>query len=165
MNKFAALFLSLLTAAVSVSAQEASDVYKGFYGGVQVGYNRSKATGDLQQKRSTIYPGLVAGYNHFTNNILLGVEAFADFHHGSTTYKDGGAGVRVGTVLDKTLLFARVGATGTWPSWRPQLGLGAEYMINQDWGLTGLITHDRSTDHGIRRTNTSLAVGVNYHLR
>ena len=66
--------------------------------------------------------------------------------------------------MGDSLVFARLGVTGSKPSWRPEYALGVEYKLTKKWSLTGNIAYDRSTDSGIRRSNTSLTAGLNYYL-
>lgn len=154
----------ILAAATTAFAQVPTSDFTGFYAGAQVGSNHSKSTaGDVS--KTTTYPGLVIGYATEQQGLLVGVEAFADYHNDSTTYKDGGFGLKVGKVFSNVLVYGRVGTTGTWPSWRPQIGAGAEVKLNKNVGLYTFASRDKTTDSGITRENSSVAVGVNYYFR
>ena len=117
-----------------------------------------------EKDKSEFSTGLIAGYHHVFYSYLIGVEAFADLHYESATNDDGGIGLKVGKVMGDSLVFARLGVTGSKPSWRPEYALGVEYKLTKKWSLTGNIAYDRSTDSGIRRSNTSLTAGLNYYL-
>lgn len=153
------MVMGLTTAA---HAQKAD--FSGFYEGLQVGRNESDASGLQQIQRTSTYPGFVAGYSYVTNDNLLGVEAFANYHKKSTTGKDAGVGLKVGRVMGSFLVFGRVAATGTWPSSRPQVGLGVEYKLDKNFALTAFASHDQTTDGGIKRQNKNTAVGLLYYF-
>jgi outer membrane immunogenic protein len=155
----------LLVASSAAFAQTPTSDFTGLYAGVQVGTNHSKSSADSGISKRTNYPGLVAGYAVEKEGILVGVEAFADYHNDSTTYKDAGFGLKVGKVFSNVLVYGRLGTTGTWPSWRPQMGVGAEVKVSKEVGLTAFVSRDKTTDSGIARENNSAAVGVNYYFR
>lgn len=154
-----------LAAATTAFAQVPTADFTGFYEGVQLGSNQSKSSAGAGVSKTTTYPGLVAGYAVEQQGLLVGVEAFADNHNDSTTYKDAGVGLKVGKVFSKVLVYGRVGATGNWPSWRPQIGAGVEAKLNKNFSLYTFFSHDKATDSGITRENNSLVVGVNYYFR
>lgn len=116
-------------------------------------------------KHASVYPGLVVGHNTAFDGMLYGVEGYADFHKKSFSGRDFGMGFKVGKVVSNVLVFTRVGITGSSPSFRPQMALGAEYKLDKNLSLTGLISHDRTTDEGVTRQNNNLTVGVNYFFR
>lgn len=154
--------ISVLLLASSASAQTVD--FSGFYQGLQVGSNQSEATGLQTLSTSSTYPGLVAGYSMVSKGNLLGLEGFANAHHKSTTGKDAGLGLKVGRVFGPVLVYGRVAATGSWPSVRPQVGLGAEYKWDKHWALTVFTSRDQSSDAGIDRKNTNVALGLNYYF-
>jgi len=47
---------------------------------------------------------LRAGYGYDVKQFMIGAEVFADFHHGSTTYKDGGVDLKVGMPFTRSCL-------------------------------------------------------------
>lgn len=163
--KTTALFIALLVAGTTSAAQAQTSEFTGLYAGVQVGTNHSKSSANGGISKRTNYPGLLAGFAFEEAGILIGVEAFADYHNDSTTYKDGGFGLKVGKVFSNVLVYGRLGTTGTWPSWRPQMGVGAEVKVSKEVGLTAFVSRDKTTDSGIARENNSAAVGVNYYFR
>jgi outer membrane immunogenic protein len=163
--KTAILSISLLAVAPTVLAQVSTSEFTGFYGGVQIGTNHSTSTEKGGVSKRTSYPGLLVGYSSEMKGVLVGVEAFADYHNDSTTYKDGGFGIKVGKVVSDVLVYGRLGQTGTWPSWRTQVGIGAETKLNKNLSLNVIYSNDKSTHKEIRRENESLAVGVNYYYR
>ena len=113
--------LALMAMASSAFAQTTEADFAGFYVGAQVGSNHSdeRLSGKATRKQDSLYPALVVGHNTAYNGVLYGVEAFADFHNKSTTYRDVGMGFKVGKVLGDVWVFARVGMPGAWPSVRP----------------------------------------------
>ena len=78
---------------------------------------------------STTFPGLTAGYGYDVKQFMIGAEVFADFHHGSTTYKDEGVDRKVGVPFNMIMPYARLGVTESWPNARLYEGLGAEYKF------------------------------------
>ena len=158
--------LALLALASSAFAQKTEADFAGYYAGAQLGSNHSTEMASGQETRkNSAYPGLVVGHNTAFNGVLYGVEGFADFHKKSTTGRDFGMGFKAGKVIADVLVFGRVGVTGRAPGYRPQVGVGAEYLIDKNISLSALVSHDHLSEPGIRRNNTSMAVGVNYHLR
>lgn len=160
------VFLTLVLATATAFAQKTEADFAGYYVGVQVGSNHANESVAEKEmrKHDSLYPALVMGHNTAYNGMLYGVEGFADFHNKSTTGRDAGMAFKAGKVLGDVLVFARVGMTGASPSVRPQLGAGAQYKLDKDFSLTALVTRDRTTDVGIKRQNTSVAIGVNYHF-
>ena len=158
-------YLAMIAAMGFASASFAQQAdFSGFYEGVQIGRNQSQALGLQPMDRTSTYPGLIAGYSQVTGGNLLGVEAFADYHSKSTTGKDAGLGVRVGKVMGQFLVYGRVAVTGIKPSYRPQLGLGAEYKLDKHWALTAFVAQDKTTDGGIKRQNKNMTMGLNYYF-
>jgi outer membrane immunogenic protein len=158
--------VALMAMASGAFAQKTEADFEGFYVGAQVGSNHSDERLSTQKtrKHDSIYPALVVGHNTAYNGVLYGVEAFADFHNKSTTQRDAGMGFKAGKVIGDVLVYARVGMTGSSPSVRPQLGVGAQYKLQNNLSLNALLSHDKTTDDNITRKNTSVAVGVNYHF-
>jgi outer membrane immunogenic protein len=72
--------------------------------------NWSDASGVVNTaSHSTTFPGLTAGYGFDVKQFMIGAEVFADFHHGSTTYKDGGVDLKVGIPFNTVMPYARLG--------------------------------------------------------
>jgi outer membrane immunogenic protein len=70
--------------------QQLIDDFSGPYIGAKVGVNVSSASGSIDKpSHTTFFPGLVAGYGFNVGPVVLDAEVFTDFHHGSTTFKDG----------------------------------------------------------------------------
>jgi hypothetical protein len=61
-------------------------------------------------------PGLTAGYGFDVKQFVIGAEVLADFHHGSTFYKDAGVDLKVGMPFNTIMPYARSGMTGPWPN-------------------------------------------------
>ena len=160
------LTLTILFAAAGTAfAQAPTSGFTGLYAGVQVGSNLSQSSDDAGVTKKSTYPGFLLGYAAEKEGFLLGVEAFADYHNDSSTYKDGGFGIKVGKVFSNVLVYGRVGATGTWPSWRAQYGAGLETKIDRNVGVSAFVTRDKTTDNGINRENNSFVLGLNYYFR
>ena len=69
----------------------------GPYAGFKIRQNWSDASGEITKSSHTpTFPGEMAGYNFDVGNFIVGPEVFADMHHGSTTYKDAGDGIKFG---------------------------------------------------------------------
>ncbi|WP_144160041.1 outer membrane protein [Paraburkholderia sp. BCC1885] len=139
--------------------------FSGPYVGFKLGENFSSASGHIARpEHSTTFPGLTAGYGFDVGPLLLGAEAFADLHHGSVTYKDAGIDARIGVPMNHFMPYARVGFTGSWPETRLHVGLGVEYKVLKQVGISGEWTTDTSNTSGTRRKNDSVTVGLNYHF-
>jgi outer membrane immunogenic protein len=162
MPKLKKLVAALAIALPGVMQAQASE-FAGPYAGVKLGKNWSDASGvvNTATHNSTFF-GLTAGYNFDISNVVVGAEAFADFHHGSTTYKDGGIDAKFGIPFNHWLPYARVGFTGTWPNARPHGGLGLEYKFTKNASVAGEWTADGGSHDGTRRNNNSATVGVHY---
>ena len=155
----------LLVASSAAFAQTPTSDFTGLYAGVQVGSNHSKSSAEGGMSKKSTYPGILLGYAVEKEGFLIGFEAFADYHNDSTTYKDGGFGVKLGKVFSNVLIYGRVGTTGSWPSWRSQYGVGAETKVNGKVGLSTFVARDKASDNGITRENNSIALGINYYFR
>ena len=151
--------------ASSAFAQGATSDFTGFYSGIQFGSNVSKSSANDGITKTTTYPGVVVGYSAEQQGLLVGIEAFADYHTDSSTNKDGGFALKVGKVFSDVLVYGRVGTTGTWPSWRAQIGAGAETKLNKNVSLYTFLSGDKTNDNGVARENTSLSIGANYYFR
>jgi outer membrane immunogenic protein len=97
--------------------------FAGPYAGIKIGENWSNASGNVSiGTHGTTFFGAMAGYGFDFGRFVLGAEAFADFHNGSTTRKDAGIDARIGVPFNQIVSYARVGLTGSWPeyqvSWR-----------------------------------------------
>jgi outer membrane immunogenic protein len=165
-----AIILTGLTQAHAGTAPEAvqpqGSEFSGGYVGFKLGENRSNASGVAPRARhDTTFPGLVAGYAFDAGPLVLGAEAFTDFHHGSATGKDGGLDAKVGVPVGKLMPYARLGFTGSWPDTRLHGGLGVEYKLSSQFGLAGEWTADTSRSSGTKRRNDSFSVVLNYHFQ
>lgn len=158
--------LALLAVASTAFAQKTEADFAGYYAGAQLGFNHStEMKAGKEHSKNSAYPGLVVGHNTAYNGVLYGVEGFADFHKKSSTGRDFGMGFKAGKVVGDVLVYGRLGVTGSEPSFRPQVGVGAQYLIDKNLSLSALVSHDHLNEQGIHRNNTSMAVGLNYHLR
>ncbi|MBW8835207.1 MAG: porin family protein, partial [Burkholderia sp.] len=71
--------------------QAGASQFAGPYVGFKLGVNNSDASGAFNKaSHNTVFPGFTAGYNFDVQRFVVGAEAFADLHHGSTTFKDAG---------------------------------------------------------------------------
>jgi outer membrane immunogenic protein len=148
------------------SPQPQGSQFSGGYIGFKLGENRSNASGVTPSPRhDTTFPGLVAGCAFDAGPIVLGAEAFTDFHHGSATGKDGGLDAKVGVPVGKLMPYARLGFTGSWPDTRLHGGFGVEYKLSRQFGVAGEWTTDTSRVNGTKRRNDSFTVGLNYHFQ
>lgn len=159
--------LAVMALASSAFAQKVTEAdFTGIYGGAQIGRNHSSASMDGEtDKNSSAYPALVVGQSTVYNGMLVGVEGFADLHNKSATQRDFGLGLKAGKVFGDVLVYGRLAMVGAWPSYRPNVGVGAEYKLDKNLSLTALLSRDSSTDEGIKRQNSNMAVGVNYYFR
>ena len=143
-----------------------SSQFSGPYIGFKLGVNSSNASGVVNEStHNTVFPGFTAGYGIDIGQFLLGAEAFADMHNGSTTYKDGGLDARFGIPLSQFMPYARVGFTGSWPETRFHWGLGVEYKFNRNLSAVGEWTTDESNTSGTSRRNDSYTVGLHYYFK
>jgi outer membrane immunogenic protein len=140
--------------------------FAGPYVGFKVGGNWSDASGAVNKgTHGTGFFGAMAGYGFDVGRFVLGAEAFADLHNGSTTKKDGGLDARIGMPFNKVMPYARVGFTSSWPNTRFHGGLGVEYAIYKNIHINGEWTADTSNSNGTKRTNNSFTVGMIYYFR
>jgi outer membrane immunogenic protein len=162
MSNLKKLVASLVLALTSIAGVQASE-FAGPYAGIKVGENWSDASGAVNVgSHATTFPGLTAGYNFDVKNFVIGAEGFADFHHGSTTYKDAGIDAKVGVPINNLMPYGRLGFTGTWPNVRLHGGVGLEYKFAKNFSVAGEWTADSSSHDGTIRTNNSVTVGVHY---
>lgn len=159
-RKFIAPVLVSLLAIAHAQASE----FAGPYAGAKLGFNGSDATGVHYQEstHTTFFPGLTVGYNYDVERAVLGVEAFADFHGGSTTGKDAGIDAKIGMPINNVMPYARIGFTGFWPDTRLHYGAGVEYKFDKKWSVAAEYTGDTARYDGGNRHNDSLTVGVHY---
>ncbi|MBM7131840.1 porin family protein [Dyella mobilis] len=144
-----------------------SSPFSGLYVGAKAGANVSDATGRLRQPSHTsFFPGVTVGFGFDAGPIMLGGEAFADFHHGSTTRKDAGFDGKLGVPIDgRYMPYLRIGATSQWPDSRLHYGFGVEYKALRSFGVAAEWTADKSNANGIRRHNNSFTLGVHYYFQ
>jgi outer membrane immunogenic protein len=140
--------------------------FSGLYVGAKVGANVSDASGAVNiPSRTSFFPGVTVGFGFDAGPVLLGGEAFADFHHGSTTRKDAGFDAKLGVPLQRYMPYLRVGATSQWPDTRLHWGLGVEYKALQSLGVAAEWTTDKSSADNVRRHNNSFTLGVHYYFQ
>src|ERR1700754_840129 len=73
----------------SVTVPATHSEFAGPYAGIKVGGNWSDASGVVNRDtHSTAFFGVMAGYGFDVGRFVLGAEAFADLHGGSTTKDD-----------------------------------------------------------------------------
>ena len=146
-------------------AQSNPKDFLGYYEGVQVGHNSATVTGPSVATSSTsIYPAIVLGYNIMHNNMLVGIEGFADYHKKSSTGIVAGVTFKAGKIINQTLVYARAGVKGDMPSYRPQVGVGLEQRLTRDMTINGILTHDVINKDGVKRTNNNAAIGLNFYI-
>ncbi|PRX99145.1 outer membrane protein [Paraburkholderia sp. BL25I1N1] len=159
------MMLSNLVHAQSVAPQTGASEFAGPYVGFKLGVNTSDASGvHSKASHATVFPGFTAGYNFDVDRFVAGAEVFADLHHGSTTYKDGGIDAKFGMPFNQFMPYVRIGLTTDWPNIRPHWGLGVEYKFAKHVSAVGEWTTDTSNHDGTRRTNNSFTIGVQYHF-
>ena len=162
MFNFKNLFAALVIAVTGLSAAQASE-FSGPYAGLKVGENWSDASGVVNVgSHASTFLGLTAGYNFDVSRFVIGAEAFADFHHSSTTYKDGGVDAKLGMPFNSVMPYVRLGVTGSWPNARFHTGLGIEYKFIKQASLALEWTADQSKHDGTTRHNDSVTLGVHY---
>jgi opacity protein-like surface antigen len=145
--------------------QVGASQFAGPYVGFKVGLNNSDASGVVNKaSHTTVFPGFMAGYNFDVDRFVLGAEIFADLHHGSSTYKDGGIDAKFGMPFNQIMPYARVGFTSSWPETRLHWGLGVEYKFARHVSVAGEWTTDSSNKDGTKRRNNSFTVGLQYHF-
>lgn len=147
-------------------ATGSSSLFAGPYAGFKVGANISNASGAVNKPtHTTLFPGLTLGYGVDVGSLMIGAEAFADFHHGSATFKDGGVDAKIGMPIGRIMPYARAGFTVDWPSTRPHWGLGAEYAVTRNLGVAAEWTADHASSKNTSWNNNSFTVGVHYYFR
>jgi outer membrane immunogenic protein len=159
-----------LAHADALSLTPAGSPFSGPYVGFKVGANVSDASGQTNKPtHTTVFPGLTAGYGVDVGSVMLGAEAFADFHHGSATFKDGGLDAKLGmpltTSFGQIMPYARLGFTANWPSTRPHWGLGVEYAATKNIGVAAEWTGDHTNADHSSWNNNSFTVGMHYYFR
>jgi outer membrane immunogenic protein len=158
-------FAALVIALTGISYAQASE-FAGPYAGFKIGQNWSDASGVINKStHSTTFPGLTAGYGFDVSRFVIGPELFADFHHGSTTYKDGGVDLKFGMPFNNVVMpYARLGVTGGWPNVRLHGGLGIEYKFMKKASVAAEWTADSSSHDGTKRHNDSVTIGFHYYF-
>jgi outer membrane immunogenic protein len=86
------------------------------------------------------------------------------FLHRSVTARDVGADVRLGSVLDGTMYYLKLGVAGTAPGTRVHYGLGLEHLFDAQWG--GLLewTGDVMSKDATLYRNNDLVAGLTLHF-
>lgn len=159
-----------VTPATTVGANTSSPLYtslfSGLYAGFKVGANVSDASGAVTKpSHTTVFPGFTLGYGVDVGPVMLGAEAFADLHHGSATFKDGGLDAKIGMPFGQIMPYARVGFTLDWPATRPHWGVGVEYAATRNLGVTAEWTGDHANAEHSSWNNNSFTVGMHYYFR
>ena len=165
----------LASAAIALSAaaqaqptqQQLIDDFSGPYVGAKLGVNVSSASGATNKPtHTTIFPGFVAGYGFNAGPVVLGAELFADLHHGSATFKDGGIDAKIGYPIGRFMPYVRLGAVAPdWHTSRFNYGLGVEYMAMKNVSLFSEWTRDSCNAYDTHWTNNSFVIGANYRFR
>jgi outer membrane immunogenic protein len=159
------VFLSNLAHSQTEAPLVGAAQFAGPYVGFKLGVNNSDASGAINKdSHNTAFPGFTAGYNFAVDRFVLGAEAFADLHHGSSTYKDAGIDAKFGMPFNQFMPYARVGFTGGWPDARLHWGLGVEYKFARHVSAVSEWTTDTGSHDGTRRTNNSFTLGLQYHF-
>jgi len=176
------------TPGLALAAAPASEMgfWTGPYAGGQVGLNDASADGLSSENAFTVSPHL--GYNvavplrNTYSPLVLGADVFAEFN-GKATHSPGpghnprfgsdvyGVDALAGMPLGRErqimpyvkIGFGTLNGTGDLGGSDTSLraGLGAEYRLYPNFGLTGEWMH-QDADH---ITNNNFTVGVNYHFR
>jgi hypothetical protein len=163
--KITALLALVALSTGTAFAQSNTKDFLGYYEGVQVGNNSATVSGpSLDTTTKSIYPSIVLGYNMMHNNMLVGIEGFADYHKKSSTGIVAGVTFKAGKIINQTLVYARAGVKGDMPSYRPQVGLGLEHRLTRDMTISGILTHDVINKDGVKRTNNNAAIGLNFYI-
>ena len=145
--------------------QAGASQFAGPYVGFKLGVNNSDASGAFNKaSHNTVFPGFTAGYNFDVQRFVVGAEAFADLHHGSTTFKDAGIDAKFGMPFNQFMPYIRAGFTGDDPDTRFHWGLGVDYKFAEHVSAVAEWTTDSSHHDGTKRTNNSFTVGVQYHF-
>jgi outer membrane immunogenic protein len=140
--------------------------FSGLYVGAKVGANISDVSGyPHAPSHTSFFPGATVGFGFDAGPVMVGGEAFADFHHGSTTGKDAGFDAKFGVPLERYMPYLRVGFTARHPDSRLHWGLGVEYKALQSLGVAMEWTADQSNVNDIRRRNNSFTLGVHYYFQ
>jgi len=161
----AALVASALTHAQPTQQQPVND-FSGAYIGAKVGVNTSSASGEVNKaSHTTMFPGLAIGYAFNAGPVVLGGEVFADLHHGSATFKDGGVDAKIGYPVNNLMPYARLGMTTDWPSTRFHYGLGVEYLLAKNVSLFTEWTGDTSHADNSHWKNNNFTIGANYRFK
>ena len=172
MNKYLGIFIIYLAASTALAHADehtpapTGSFFSGAYVGFKVGADVSSASGAVNKpSHTTVFPGFTAGYGFDVGSVMFGAEAFADLHHGSATYKDGGIDAKLGVPLGQIMPYARLGFTVDWPSTRPHWGLGVEYAATKNLGVTAEWTGDHTNANKTSWNNNSFTVGMHYYFR
>ena len=164
MSNFKKFCAALVISLTGISCAQASE-FVGPYAGVKLGENWSDATGAINKpSHATFFPGLTAGYGFDVKQFVIGAEVFADFHHGSTTYKDAGVDLKIGMPFNTIMPYARLGMTGTWPAACLDGGLGVEYKFIKQLSVAAGWSAESDSHEGSKRSIDGVTVGVHYYF-
>jgi hypothetical protein len=170
-------FVACITLLGTVSAGAGS--FDGFYIGAKAGGNSSKKSDTSSSTTSkSAYVGSEAGYNWVSSeyilksqgmierdNLVFGVDLWADDHTKSATGRDYGADFKLGAVQDNNILYyVKLGLAGSNPGTRAHYGLGIEYIFTPHWGTLIEWTEDKNTTNGETLQNDDYVIGVSYHF-
>jgi outer membrane immunogenic protein len=169
-KKKAVLLCAALLGTGVVHAQSSPDQhlgdFSGFYAGAKAGVNFSSASGAMEKpSHTTFFPGLAAGYGFNVGPVVLGAEAFMDFHHGSATLKDGGVDAKLGYPIGRFMPYARMGVTTDWPGCGFHYGAGLEYQLTKHVSVFSEWTGDSANSKDTHWLNNSITVGVAYRFK
>jgi outer membrane immunogenic protein len=147
--------------------QQLVDDFSGAYVGAKMGVNVSSASGATNKPtHTTVFPGFVAGYGFNLGPVVLGAELFADLHHGSATFKDGGMDAKIGYPVGQFMPYARLGVVAPdWPASRFHYGLGIEYKLMKNVSLFSEWTADSTHADKTHWSNNNFTVGANYRFQ
>lgn len=181
MNK-STITMALAATLLSVSAGQASE-FAGGWVGAKAGVNRSDVTvaGVAQGSGNAGTYGFEGGYNWDVNNILLGVDGFADYNQkvnhtnaaGTNNFGSDvlGLDVKAGLPKGKWLPYAKLGygsnkwtGSGTGTASGAHIGLGVEYKIAPHISLAGEFTSMEGKSTGLKSTNNNFTLAVNYYF-
>ncbi|WP_245641406.1 porin family protein [Paraburkholderia bannensis] len=148
------------------SFASSGSLFSGPYAGFKVGANVSNASGAYSKPtHTTVFPGFTLGYGFDVGSLMIGAEAFADLHHGSATFKDGGFDAKIGMPIGQIMPYARMGLTLDWPAARPHWGVGVEYAVTRNLGVAAEWTGDHSNSKNTNWNNNSFTLGMHYYFR
>lgn len=161
---------SLMSITVSIAMLTMANAGASDFAGGHVGANISSDRASITDATSTTtsknvgYLGLSAGYNWDIKSIVLGLDAFGDFHKKAYTGRDYGFDGKLGVPFGRWMPYAKLGVAATDPGTRVHGGLGLEFKLANKWAVTGEWTTDRKTKDGIKYKNNEFGIGLSYYF-